>query len=120
MIRPVLNHSGVSIDPSKRERRSSRTLAEGVRPEARQRHGKFLVVAGLIVAMVGVVVLCAVSFAAEPDADLAAIVVHGAVPAARAGLLAIGVGTLTWIVGSVMHAIAVLDADAGEPGAREE
>ena len=86
------------------------------RAEARQRRGKVLVVAGWIVAVVGVVVYCAASFAAEPSADLAAIVFEGAAPAARAGLLVIGVGTLTWIIGSILHTIAVLDPDGGEAG----
>jgi hypothetical protein len=77
--------------------------------EARKRHGKTFIVAGWIAAMIGVVLYCAASFAADADADLAAIVLHGTVPAARAALAVIGGGTLLWIVGSVMHINAALD-----------
>jgi hypothetical protein len=99
-----------------RERRGSPRALPRTRADARQRRGKVLVVAGWIVAVVGVVVYCAASFAAEPSADLAAIVFEGAAPAARGGLLVIGVGTLTWIVGSILHTIAMLDSDVVEPG----
>lgn len=97
-------------------RRGPRSRAvERARPEDRQRLGKLLVVAGWIVAMVGVAVYCVASFAAESDAGLAAILLDGAIPAARAGLLVIGGGTLMWLVGSVLHLNASLDVADGEP-----
>lgn len=104
---------GVRVDSSASDRRASRP-----RPEVRQRQGKLLVVAGWGVALVGVVVYCVATFAAASDADLAAILLHGAIPAARAGLGVIGLGTLMWLVGSIVHTNAVLDR-AGEPGGSE-
>ncbi len=96
-----------------RRRPPSRPRAEA-RPEARQRLGKVLVVAGWIVAMVGVGVYCVASFAAESDAGLAAILLEGTIPVARAGLLVIGGGTLMWLVGSVLHLNASLDVEDGD------
>lgn len=82
------------------------------------RQGKVLVVAGWLAAVAGILVYCVASFASRADADLAAFALHGAIPAARAGLFLIGCGTLTWIVGSVLHLEASLDGPDDEPGAR--
>lgn len=79
--------------------------------------GKVLVVAGWLAAVAGMLVYCMASFAGRPDADLGAIALHGAIPAARAGLFLAGCGTLTWIVGSVLYLEASLDVPGDEPGA---
>lgn len=79
------------------------------RPDLRLRKGKALVVAGWVIAMVGVLVYCVASFAAGADVGLAEILLDGAVPAARVGLIVVGVGTLVWLVGSVVHMNAALD-----------
>lgn len=115
MTRPnVLTPPGsVRLHPGRRGR-PSRPVAERARPEVRQRQGKLLVVAGWITAMVGVVVYCVASFATGSDAGLAAILLDGAIPAARAGLFVIGGGTLLWVVGSVMHLNASLDVPDDE------
>lgn len=81
------------------------------------RQGKVLMVAGWLAATAGILVYCVASFAGRPDADLPAIALHGAIPAARAGLFLTGCGTLTWIVGSVLHLEASLDVPDDEPGA---
>ncbi len=110
MNRPtVLTPLGRAIGVPRTRSTSSRTL-EQARLEATQRRGKALVVAGWISAVIGVVLYCVASFGAGADADLAAIVLHGAVPAARAALVIVAGGTLLWIVGSVMHMTALLDA----------
>ena len=83
---------------------------EQTRAESRQRKGKALVIAGWVFALVGVVLYCVATFAAEPEADLAAIVLTGAVPSARAALVIIACGTVIWIAGSIMHLGAGLDA----------
>jgi hypothetical protein len=83
---------------------------EQARVESRQRKGKVLVIAGWIFALVGVVLYCVGTFAADPEADLAAIVLTGAVPSARAALVIIACGTVIWIAGSIMHLGAALDA----------
>lgn len=116
MNRPnVLTPPGsMRLHPGRRSR-PTRPAAERARPEVRQRQGKLLVVVGWITALVGVVVYCVASFATGSDAGLAAILLDGAIPAARAGLFVIGGGTLLWVVGSVMHLNASLDVSDGEP-----
>src|SRR5512146_31575 len=114
----------LAIDSTTRS--TSPRALQRARFETRQRQGKTLVVAGWISAMLGVVLYCIASFSGDANADLAAIVLHGAIPAARAALVIVGGGTLLWIIGSVLHATAVLDAadlDArkgagGDPGER--
>jgi len=98
--------------------------AERSRLEARQRQGKLLVVAGWVSAVIGVVLYCVASFAADASASFAEIVLHDAAPAVRAALVVVGCGTLLWIVGSVMHINAVLgaaelDAEHGRRGAQD-
>ncbi len=99
------------------------TAADRAQPEVRQRRGKRLVVAGWVVAMLGVGLYCAASFAADASLDLPDML--RAFPVARAGLALIGFGTLVWAIGSVMHLRAALDAgeDAadgtGSPGRRD-
>ncbi len=117
MTRPnvLIPPGSVRLHPG---RRPSRPVSERARPEVRQRRGKLLVVAGWITAMAGVLIYCVASFAAATDVGLAAILLDGAVPAARAGLFVIGGGTLLWVVGSIMHLNAALDVPDDEPGAR--
>lgn len=109
MNRTTVFTPGVGVGSSAQDRRAARS-----RPELRARRGKILVVAGWVVALAGIVVYCVATFASQSDADLAAILLHGAIPAARGGLGVIGLGTLMWLIGSVIHANAVLDR-AGEP-----
>ena len=107
-----MNRESVLVPPGVRfrfwRRRPSGPSAPA-RPDLRLRQGKALVVAGWITAMVGVLIYCVASFAAGADVDLTAILLHGAVPAARVGLIVVGVGTLVWFVGSVVHLNAALD-----------
>lgn len=111
MNRPtVLTSPGsVRLHPGRREAPPAAAVARA-RREARQRLGKVLVVAGWGIAVLGVAIYCVASFAAAPEADLAAILLHGAIPAARGGLAVIGAGTLVWLVGSILHLNASLDA----------
>ncbi|HET7754526.1 MAG TPA: hypothetical protein VFK85_11510 [Anaeromyxobacteraceae bacterium] len=109
----TLNHDHPATTPASSSSRRA-TPREAV--ESRKRLGKTLVVAGWISAVIGVVLYCVASFAGDADADLAAIVLHGAVPAARAALAVIGGGTLLWIVGSVVHINAALDEADLESG----
>lgn len=112
MSRPTVIRPGYAWSPG-----SLRDLVRDTRPESRALQGKILVVAGWVVALVGIVVYSVATFASEVDVDLAAIVVHGANPAARTGLIVIGVGSLMWLVGSVRHLNGVMDGEpGGDPG----
>lgn len=112
-----MNRQSVLVPPGLRLRfwrRHPTGPSAPARPDLRLRRGKAMVVAGWITAMVGVLVYCVASFAAGADVDLAAILLDGAVPAARVGLIVVGLGTLVWLVGSVIHMNAALDLrDAG-------
>ncbi len=55
----------------------------------------------------GIAIYCLAAVAEQPGADLADIVLRGAIPVARAGLFLIACGTLAWVVGCVVHASAV-------------
>ncbi|ACL65513.1 conserved hypothetical protein [Anaeromyxobacter dehalogenans 2CP-1] len=121
MNRPGVLTSPGSIPLRPRRRDPSGAGSARARVEARQRIGKVLVVAGWIVALVGVGIYCVASFAAGADADLAAVLLDGAIPAARGGLAVVGAGTLTWVIGSILHLNASLDAADAErdgPGER--
>lgn len=120
MNRPtVLTPAGHAMIQSTRHTLSPQAL-ERARSERRQRQGKALIVAGWIAAVVGVVLYCVASFTADEGVDLAAIVLHGAIPAARAALVIVGGGTLLWITGSVMHTNALLDASELDVGKRDD
>lgn len=83
-----------------------------------QRQGKLVALGGCLAAVTGVVIYCLSAIAARPGADLADIVLRGAIPVARAGLFLIACGTIAWVVGCVVHANAVLRLTGDEPGER--
>ncbi len=93
---------GTSTATGPQGRRTPGALADETRPAASRRRGKVLVVAGWIVAVSGILLYCAASLATNSSADLAAVVLDGELPVARLGLLAMGVGTVTWILGSLL------------------
>lgn len=105
----MIGSSAVSTGPGERRRRSPPAVPGGPGPEARRRRARLLVAAGWVVALLGVAVYCVASQATELEADLAAVVLHGAVPVARLGLLAIASGALLAVVGAVQE-ISALDA----------
>lgn len=108
MNRPVVSPPAPGVGLPSSLRSHGRPAAARTRPEILQRRGKVLVVAGWITAMLGVALYCLASFAADPGADLPDML--RAVPATRAGFMVIGAGTLAWVIGSVMHLDAALDA----------
>ncbi len=119
MNRPTVLTPGTALLLNRARRRAS-AAERRARAERRLKLGTALVVGGWVIALAGVVLYCVASFAGESDADLAAILLHGAVPAARAGLFVVGGGTLLWIVGSVLHAGAALDGAAGREGSPDD
>ena len=80
-----------------------------------QRQGKLVGVGGSAAALIGVAIYCLSAIAARPGADLADIVLRGAIPVARAGLFLIACGVIAWLVGCVVHANAVGLAGARRP-----
>lgn len=96
---------------------ASEPLSSAAKAAARQRNGKRMIVAGFVIAVVGVVLYCAASFAGDLSADMGDVLFRNAVPYARATLAVIGLGTAVWLVGSITYLNGVMDAgDAGEGG----
>jgi hypothetical protein len=81
------------------------------RPEAMQRNGKALVVAGWAVTLIGVVLYCATTFAGGVDADMGELLTKNVVPFARATLAVMGIGTALWLAGSFVYLKGAMDAD---------
>ena len=96
--------SSTAAEPIARER-------DADDPQAVQRRGKNMVVAGWIVTVVAAILYCVACFSGSVDADLAEILSTNAVPFARAMLVATGVGTLLWLVGSFVYLRGAMDAD---------
>lgn len=70
-----------------------------------------MILAGFVIAIIGVVLYCAVCFAGGMDAGKGDILFMNAVPFARATLAVLGVGTLVWLVGSFTYLQGVMDAE---------
>ncbi|MCC6523813.1 MAG: hypothetical protein IT373_14240 [Polyangiaceae bacterium] len=107
----VLPLPGSDRSPVRADADASRTA------EARQKAGKKLILAGFVITIVGVVLYCAVCFAGDASADLGDMLFRNAVPFARATLAVLGLGTVVWLVGSVLYLRGAMDADE-EQGAR--
>lgn len=81
------------------------------RAETLQRNGNWLIIAGFVITIVGVVLYCTVSFAADMSADLADVLFRNTVPFARTTLGVLGFGTLVWLVGSFMCLRGAVEAE---------
>ena len=77
--------------------------------ESRMRRGKRLVISGFIIAIIGVVGYCAACHSAGVNQDLGTTFLDN--PALLVGptLGFIGVGTLLWLVGSVLFLMGAMD-----------
>jgi hypothetical protein len=102
--------------PRDEARRASPSLTRAATAERRQKTGKRMIVAGFVIAVAGVVLYCLASFAGDLGAGMGDVLVHDAVPHARATLAVIGLGTLVWLVGSIKYLNGVMDADQGDDG----
>ncbi|MCC7070060.1 MAG: hypothetical protein IT383_01985 [Deltaproteobacteria bacterium] len=70
------------------------------RAEALQRNGRRLVVVGYGITVVGIVLYCMACLSGGFNADMGDLLLENAVPFGRATLALLGLGTVTWIVGS--------------------
>lgn len=82
-----------------------------VRAERHQRIGQWMIIAGFVVTVLGVVGYCLASFAGGMNAGVSEILFANAVPFARATLVTLGLGTALWLVGSVMYLHGLMTAD---------
>ena len=84
---------------------------EQKRAEARIRTGNALIISGFVVAVIGIVLYCAACFSGGINQEMSAILFDNVVPFARATLAVIGIGTLLWLVGSMMYLKGAMDTD---------
>ena len=76
-------------------------------PEKRMRDGRRLVLAGFIIAVLGIVAYCFVGLSAPAGAEI----VSGPADMIGPALGVIGIGTLLWLVGSFVFLRGAMDSD---------
>ena len=82
------------------------------RAECLQHNGRRMVVAGFFITVVGVVLYCLACFAGGYSADMGDLLLQNAVPFGRATLAVLGLGTVTWLVGSFTYLRGSMETDA--------
>lgn len=87
------------------------TDTSATRADRHQRAGERMILAGFVIAIVGVVAYCVASFAAGMSPAMDDILFRNDVPFVRATLVVLGVGTLVWLAGSIRYLKGALDAD---------
>jgi hypothetical protein len=106
---------GDAVRPNTREARveSPEAIRQRIaaKAEARQRAGKRMILAGFVIAIVGVVLYCVACFAGGASAGMDDILFRNAVPFARSMLAVLGFGTLLWLVGSFVFLRGAMDAE---------
>ncbi len=85
------------------------------RAEQRMHRGKRLVMSGFVVAVLGVIGYCAVSFGAGINQEVGASVLEDPGPLLGPALGVIGLGTLLWLVGSFDYLMGAMDSDPDGP-----
>ena len=80
-------------------------------PEKRMRDGRRLVLAGFVIAVLGIVAYCFVGLSAPASAEI----VSGPADMIGPALGVIGIGTLLWLVGSFVFLRGAMDSDPEGP-----
>ncbi len=83
-------------------------------PEQRMRRGKRLVLAGFVVAIVGMVGYCVACLAGGADARVGTALLERPEWLIVPTLGTIALGTLLWLVGSFVFLMAAMDSDSDE------
>lgn len=86
-----------------------------VTAEQRMKRGRQLVVSGFVVAVLGVIAYCVVSFSAGVNQELGSILLRTPGWVVGPALGVIGIGTLLWLVGSFLYLLGGLDSDPEHP-----
>ncbi|HMU37884.1 MAG TPA: hypothetical protein PKE31_02635 [Pseudomonadota bacterium] len=79
--------------------------------ESMQRRGRKMVIAGFVITIAGVVAYCAATFAGGMNVDMGDLLFRNADPFALSTLGILGIGTLSWLVGSLTYLRGAMDAD---------
>lgn len=94
-----------------REQALPETASPAQLGEAAQRRGKRLIYAGFAITILGVVLYCLVCFAGGMNVELGDVLLQNSVPFTRVTLVILGLGTLSWLVGTFSYLRAVMDMD---------
>jgi hypothetical protein len=93
-----------------------RTKAEvHARAERHMRSGKRLVISGFVVAVLGIVAYCFVGLSAGVNQQTGSAFLESAGWLTGATLGIVGLGTLLWLVGSVLYVSGGMDSDPDGP-----
>ncbi|MBI3019310.1 MAG: hypothetical protein HYY61_05405 [Deltaproteobacteria bacterium] len=82
--------------------------------EKKMKRGQKLVISGFIVAVVGIVFYCIVSFVGSAKQEWTPFLFSHAHPILLTSLAIIGLGTLLWIIGSVMYLTGAMEKGPDE------
>lgn len=79
--------------------------------ETAQRRGKQLIYAGFGITILGVILYCVACFAGGVNVELGDVLLVHSAPLTRVTLFVLGVGTLSWLVGTFAYLSAVMEMD---------
>lgn len=82
-------------------------------PGSEMYRAKAVAIIGIAVTLVGVVLYCVASLNAGRDADLGEVMFQGASPSTLIALCVMGIGTLLWLFGSLIHLGAAMGEESG-------
>ncbi len=83
--------------------------------ERRMRRGKKLVIAGFVVAVIGIIGYCMVCLGAGVNQELGTALLENVTWLAGPTLAVVGLGTLLWLLGSFMYLNGALESDVDAP-----
>lgn len=78
------------------------------------RRGQTLVISGFVVAIIGVVFYCVVSFVGSAKQEWSPFLSSHTHPIFLIALGIIGIGTLLWVIGSIMYLTGAMEKDPDE------
>ncbi|MCK6555940.1 hypothetical protein L6Q96_15395 [Candidatus Binatia bacterium] len=102
---------GIAARTTALEVRTATAAERLARAESQQQVGRWMIMAGFVVTILGVVGYCVASFAGGVNAGISDILFANAVPFARTTLIGLGIGTALWLVGSFTYLHGVIIAD---------
>lgn len=83
--------------------------------EQRMRWGRWLVISGSIVAIIGIICRCIASFSVDIGSNIGALFLQNPEKFLGPTLGVIGLGTLLWLIGSFLYMHGAMDSDPNGP-----
>lgn len=89
--------------------------ASYAKAEQKMKQGKFLVIGGFVIMLLGMVAYCFVSIGTETNQDFGLSFLSNSSWMIAPALLTMGIGSLVWLVGSFLYFLGGLDSDPNGP-----